>query len=242
MANYTDPEDAWQVTVYKFGRGVEMYVTEAHLHQLRAALPLGVNIHTEEISEGWFTAQVTEPLDMPVPELEGPRTVAHGQYELQRPWPLDATVNGGKSGLVLRDDGSSYGTAFVEASLTEPATFLRGEAETIEAAEEVAWAKYQRYTANDHDHEFETRGYTNGAGFCKHCGMFKSKVFSLQEIGSVCHVCGDDMYGVIGDIMYCQTHAPDRETRQHLREVARAEGKSVSQLEELLDYFASDEN
>ncbi|WP_193086628.1 hypothetical protein [Brevibacterium aurantiacum] len=66
-----------------------------------------------------------------------------------------------------------------------PDTFIRGEGDSIKAAEEQAWQKYQGYIADGHEHEFETRGYTDGSGSCKHCGLFSSGVFDLHEIGAV---------------------------------------------------------
>ena len=70
----------------------------------------------------------------------------------------------------------SYNTAFFEAFPKSPSTFIRGEGKTIEDAERQAFNKLTKYLACAR-HEFERRGYTNGAGFCKHCGLFKSKAF-----------------------------------------------------------------
>lgn len=235
MATYTNENDEWAVSAYQLARGTQFNMGLDALEKVKTYLPDSIELSVKEFSEGWYEVEVVTPLDVPAPQLEGERLVDHGRYAIQRPWPIDATINGGGSGLVFRRDGSTYGTAFIEATLNEPATFLRGEGDSIEEAEEAAWAKYLRYTANDHEHEFETRGYTNGAGFCKHCGLFKSKAFSLQEIGSICHICGDDMYGTIGGLMYCEQHQPSFEERQRLREEARAAGEPVNQLDELFD-------
>lgn len=93
-------------------------------------------------------------------------------------WPDDCMVQWGDSGVVLReaDKGGSYRTAFFEAFPRNPNTFIRGEGATVGDAEASAFAKFQKYQACD-GHEFERRGYTNGAGFCKHCGFFGSKAF-----------------------------------------------------------------
>lgn len=232
---YSNPEDQRNATIYQFARGVTLMMPTSALDDLKAELPAGTPVEVTELAEGYVEARVTEPVDMKEPALTGPRTVDHGRYELRRPWPVDATVNGGQRGLVLSRTGNDYTTAFVEASIPELGTFLRGEASAIEDAEEAAWSKYSRYARNDHKHEFETRGYRNGAGFCKHCGMFKSNVFTLQEIGSVCEICGRDMYATYGDKMFCIDHNPDKAERQRLRQEARSNGHPDSGLEEFLE-------
>lgn len=238
MGRYTNPEDQQKVSAYQFARGMPLLMGRQVLDSMLADLPPGTPVEVTEMSEGWVEAQVTEPVDVPEPELSGPLTVDHGRYVLRHPWPIEAVVNGGRSGLVLSRTSDSYTTAFVEASLTEPATFLRGEGATIEEAEDTAWAKYQRVTANDHDHEFETRGYSNGAGFCKHCNLFQSGIFSLQEIGSVCHLCGDDMYDTVAGQMYCKAHAPSAEEARRMRQEYREKGNPTNPIEDLLDALA----
>lgn len=237
FANNEDREKAY---AYMFARGAELMMSEEILASMRADLPAGTPIEVEEISDGWVSAKVTEPVDVPEPQLSGPRTVDTGRYDVRHDWPADASMSAGRRGLVLGRSGDHYTTAYFEATLTEPATFLRGEAETIEAAEDAAWAKYLRYTANDHEHRFETRGYVNGAGFCVTCGLFKSKAFTLQEIGSVCGQCGADMYVHIGDQMFCKEHAPDRDEERRLRDEARKTGKQVNPLEDLLAAASDD--
>ena len=75
-----------------------------------------------------------------------------------------------------------YRTAFFEAAPKSPDTFIRGEGTTIEDAEKDAWDQWQRVRGCP-GHEYETRGYTNGAGFCRHCGLFSSGVFPVAEGG-----------------------------------------------------------
>ena len=95
-------------------------------------------------------------------------------------WPEDCTVQWGGDGLVFAPDGThAYTTAFFEAFPTEPSTFLRGEGPTVEAAEAEAFAKLERYLACP-GHEFEKAGYTNGAGLCKHCRLFRSRIFEPE--------------------------------------------------------------
>lgn len=94
----------------------------------------------------------------------------------RHPWPEGMFIQGGKSGVVFNNDGSSYRTAFVEAF---PDTFLRGEGATIAEAEDACWAKYQHLIscpAHPQHGPFEARNYTNGAGFCTQCGAWFSKV------------------------------------------------------------------
>jgi hypothetical protein len=85
-------------------------------------------------------------------------------------------VQWGGRGLVFVEDGDNYRTAFFEAFTKEPDTFIRGEGSSVEEAEADAFQKYERYRACE-NHEFERRKYRNGAGFCKHCGLFKSQCF-----------------------------------------------------------------
>lgn len=106
------------------------------------------------------------------------RLIKHTTEVARHPWPDEVTLlQGGKNGLVLRREGGSYRTAFVEASL--PGTFLRGEGETIADAEDVVWEQYERLTAcpayPDHG-PFERRHYRNGAGFCIQCGGWFARV------------------------------------------------------------------
>lgn len=124
-------------------------------------------------------------------------------YDCLKPWPENCFVQCGGDGLVIASKGSlnkvftsedplkelavqashpeSYITAFFEAFPKEPDTFIRGEGKDIAAAEEDAWTQYLSFVACK-GHEFEKRGYTNGAGFCVHCGMFKSKAFVPEDI------------------------------------------------------------
>lgn len=127
------------------------------------------------------------------------------------PWPDDCYVQWGGDGIVFTGGGgiekginiltgvlagqkesageamellkNSYVTAFFEAFPTEPKTFIRGEGSTIEEAEKQAFEQFQKHVSCP-GHEFERRGYTNGCGLCKHCGLFKSKAFEpINERG-----------------------------------------------------------
>ena len=100
-------------------------------------------------------------------------------------WPDDYYVQWGSGGLVIsKKPSGSYTTAFFEAfapSGSDDGGFIRGEGETIEAAERAAFAQWEKeYTCQ---HRWGRRGYTNGGGICCNCGAFKSGVF--PEIGEL---------------------------------------------------------
>lgn len=105
--------------------------------------------------------------------------------ESNHSWPESSYLQAGSKGIVLGSKGN-YTTAFMEAFVD--GTFIRGEGETIQEAEHAAWQKYQKINACA-GHEWETRGYKNGAGFCKHCSFFKSHAFTGEELNQFCHVC-----------------------------------------------------
>lgn len=94
------------------------------------------------------------------------------------PWPADVMVQGSDFGVVLhRDPTKNYGTAFVEA-FPPAGGFIRGEGATLAEADSEAWSQYIReMVCEEKGHEFERRGYTNGAGFCSKCNGFRSGVF-----------------------------------------------------------------
>lgn len=100
------------------------------------------------------------------------------EWPCVHPWPDNCHCQAGHNGIVVTKSGH-YRTAFFEAFPKYPETFIRGEGPTIEAAEEAAWSKYGKYL-DCPEHVFERRGYTNGAGFCKHCGMFISNAFKPE--------------------------------------------------------------
>ena len=97
-------------------------------------------------------------------------------YTPSEEWPEHVGVQWGGGGLVIRKDGSSYGTAFFEVFPHDNAGgFIRGEGETIAQAETVALAKYQRQFACQHI--WGRRGYSNGGGRCVKCKAFQGNVF-----------------------------------------------------------------
>jgi len=126
------------------------------------------------------------------------------EYECKFPWAEDCYCQGGDDGIVFSKNKDSYRTAFFEAFPRNPDTFIRGEGKTIEEAEEKAWNKFQKYNACS-NHEFERKGYTNGAGFCKHCGLFKSKCFEPTTLCSICNKPTDYGLDKLGN-HFCEEH------------------------------------
>lgn len=114
----------------------------------------------------------------------------HGKRPAQHPWPENFYLQGGEHGVVLGGKDGGYETAFVEVSTPSNVPgFMRGEGSTIAEAEDAVWAKYQRLTGCP-GHEWEPRSYRNGSGFCKHCGIWASKVIDVRTIGADCAACG----------------------------------------------------
>jgi hypothetical protein len=113
---------------------------------------------------------------------------------------VDAALGGPKP-------SGSYRTAFFEAFPKNPSTFIRGEGKTIPEAEKDCWEQWQKI-ANCQSHEFERRGYTNGAGLCKKCNLFKSSVFEPSE---KCCICGKNTYHTVDNegSWYCAEHEND---------------------------------
>lgn len=152
-------------------------------------------------------------------------------YACQYEWDEDCFVQCGGNGIVLKgglektltstsladaskniEEHLSYRTAFFEAFPNNPSTFIRGEGATIEEAETKAWNFFQKISKCDHP-DFDRRKYTNGAGFCTECGMFKSKAF---EPLTRCIVCDTPTYNsndINGD-WYCEAHPIPQELKQ----------------------------
>lgn len=151
--------------------------------------------------------------------------IEHTEFDAQYPWPDGMFLQGGECGVVIRpaDKGGTYRTAFVEAF--PGGTFIRGEGSTVLEAETACWLKYQRYEncpgANGHD--YEPRNHRNGAGFCKHCGRFASKVFSPEQLGCFCKVCGvPTFWARVGEDFYCDLHHDTPEVQALRQECLQA--------------------
>ncbi len=107
-------------------------------------------------------------------------------------WPDDCCVQWDGGGVVIGREGS-YRTAFFEAFPSDNSGgFIRGEGETIEAAEGDAYRRWQKERACDHAWSRQPRKkdgtagslYTNGGGVCWKCGAFKTVFKPLVELGS----------------------------------------------------------
>ncbi len=94
-------------------------------------------------------------------------------------WPEDCTVQWGH--------GIIPAVPFFEAFI--PGTFIRGEGEDIAAAEQKAFEQYSREFLCSHHWGRLSPGpngsvYANGAGWCRKCGAFRSKMFpELIKLG-----------------------------------------------------------
>jgi hypothetical protein len=142
---------------------------------------------------------------------------SHGHfYTCLKPWPIDSFVQAGDTGIVITHnhigdvltslDKSAeaitavlvpdtqptenlpfYRTAFFEAFVNNPDTFIRGEGKTIEEAEQSAFTQFLAYKdcAGNHDlpntpsevlsrphGPYEPRDYKNGSGYCVKCGLW----------------------------------------------------------------------
>lgn len=100
-------------------------------------------------------------------------------------WGEDCFLQCGENALEI-NGATSRRTAFFEAFPRVLDTFIRGEGETLEDAEEQAWISYSLIKACP-KHEMVRGPYTNGAGYCIHCKMFQSSAFVPL---TVCCICG----------------------------------------------------
>lgn len=125
-------------------------------------------------------------------------------YDCQQDWPEGAFLQCGKKGVVISrtKDKPSYQTAFFEAFPQNPATFIRGEGETVELAELNAFKKYEKIMACE-GHEFKRRGESE-SGSCTKCGLFMSDIFPPVH---ACVECGKKEVNYShGEKYYCREH------------------------------------
>lgn len=146
----------------------------------------------------------------------GWRSAGANAYTPVCTWPDDCLVQWGARGLVFGKTGART-TAFFEAFPTEQDTFIRGEGETLAQAESDAYAKFERQR-NCAAHDFERGSHRNGAGTCRHCGLFKPDAFEPLE---TCVVCGRPTYFTYGvdaqggQHWYCEAHESLRCRQTH---------------------------
>lgn len=125
--------------------------------------------------------------------------IKNTNHQAQFEW-VDVHLTGGAKGIV----GTSTGDYFVEVYPKNLRTFIRGEGKTVAEAEIDAWEQYQRIL-NCQNHEFERKGYKNGAGIFKHCNLFKRGVFEPSEKCVICN-CSTFWVADIDGNYYCEEH------------------------------------
>lgn len=168
-----------------------------------------------------------------------------GSYEARHPWPAETIVSAGGGIVFLRNakegEPGAYSTLFMEV-YPPGAAFIRGEGEDEAACEDAAWAKYQlalNCSDGSGSHDWEPRKYRNGAGFCSRCSTFGSDVFTGEQLGQLCRICGE------GTTYHWNTN-PETGEMEYLCRIHYAEHKPArsdeddSPLAALLAAFASD--
>lgn len=97
-------------------------------------------------------------------------------------WPERCYVQWGSKGVVIKQEGGGYQTAFFEAFPGDNAGgFIRGEGATIGEAEAAAFKKYQSQIGCEH--RWRRGKYTNGGAHCANCRAFKSVFKPIRELG-----------------------------------------------------------
>lgn len=112
----------------------------------------------------------------------------HGHHGAVHPWPPETRVSAGRGVVFVRGTDRVYTTLFMEV-YPPGAAFIRGEGATTQECEDAAWAKYQ--LAISCQHEWEPRGYLNGAGLCRICNTFGTRLFTGEQLGQYCRVCSE---------------------------------------------------
>jgi len=159
-----------------------------------------------------------------IEDASGTPHLVYDVIESLHPWSEHKLLQGGINGAVLVTDPTraSYRTAFVETFIDN--TFIRGEGNTLEEAENKAWHKYQA-RMNCEQHEWEAGTYKNGAAICRKCGTFERHVFSAEDLNQYCSVCRVPTYYHFevqdnGEtyLFFCEEHytAPDDLTIENL--------------------------
>lgn len=126
--------------------------------------------------------------------------ILKNKYECKKDWPEDCFVQGDVDGLVLGEKEGVRKTAFFEAFPAAPnSTFIRGEGNSLENAEDDAFKKLSGFLACP-EHEFERKDDT-GRGKCTQCSIEVSDVLSSTK---VCRKCDNGDAGLRSDNQdYC---------------------------------------
>lgn len=135
--------------------------------------------------------------------------VGKDYYVLLHDWPLSTVwnLNGSLDPVMNQVYGRGYVSMEVFTKEPENATTMLGaDGLTFEECEEKCWEKYQQYQKCQHEFTRESPGgchYTNGAGFCKHCGMLKSQAFEPETICTACHKHAN-LFSTLNDEWLCE--------------------------------------
>lgn len=113
-------------------------------------------------------------------------------YYTKYDWPLDTifNLNGSLNKEINKkySEGQVYMEIFTETSNAK--TYDASYGNDFEECEEKLWNKYQSYLHCNHEYIRESpKGihYSDGTGFCKHCGMMKINALKPE---SICEKCG----------------------------------------------------
>ena len=143
-------------------------------------------------------------------------------YNPQQEWPEDCRVQWGH--------GIVPATPFFEAFL--PGTFIRGEGETIQEAEAKAFDQYEREKTCSHLWGRQRPGgalYTNGAGWCRKCRAFRSKMFRpIVKLG--CH----RKPLTVSEMHYLESVETDHEMNAHMDRLYPDDAKDREKSKRLL--------
>lgn len=115
-----------------------------------------------------------------------PILAAHHAYkdkdhQPSQDWPPDCMVQWGGHGVVVKQGGGGYRTAFFEA-FPQGGGFFRGEGASIEEAEADCLKRYQAFLTCP-EHRWSRGKYLNGGGICRHCKTFRSVFQPVVALG-----------------------------------------------------------
>jgi hypothetical protein len=147
----------------------------------------------------------------------------------QHPWPEGTGVQFGVNGIVFGAKSGPYRTAFFEVFPQDPQTFVRGEGDTPAAAEDAAWARWERIVACD-GHVMERRGYRNGGGVCANCNLFVSRCFDPISPTDAERAEVVALLGPFEGRSYAELHAARAALDDAGRERAAAVGYAMSEM------------
>lgn len=94
---------------------------------------------------------------------------------------------------------------YIEAFTKQPYTMFTAHGKTLKEVETLAWKSYRKAIECE-NHEWEARNYRNGAGFCKHCNLFRSGVLPIKE---KCAICNERTYYTYYIDWYCEEHSEE---------------------------------